>query len=416
MAGDGLPRTVGHPGAVPPSRPPVLTSPRTALARPSVPGRRARCQRCCSWRTPRPGDLGRARPGQSRSVTAPGPWDLPEPRAGIDRELSADRFLGCHDSRRLVPRPPADPRNQVRRAVPGQTACAVRLATARRRLPVVRRHRAGRSHPLRPLPRCSPGGCRTSRGGPCAPGRTRTCGTRFRKPLLYPLSYGGSWPGGPRAAPGEEAWRCYRAPGHRTGATPRPRACAPGLRPSWPGPAPPMLTGALSREDTGATPHRGSSRGLDSRRVTVVGGGSSGHAIDPDDSRGPVGEVRAVRLRAPRAAGRRRYRGTRPRWRRAQGERLSKSSVSGRTARTFSPRVRLRYASPSFLMVRSRCSTRCAPQSQTTSLLHAAAEGAVLDLGNDGPRHGTVLAGRHRSLRTWRTVTLCRRACDPMPA
>jgi hypothetical protein len=24
-----------------------------------------------------------------------------------------------------------------------------------------------------------------------APGRTRTCDTRFRKPLLYPLSYGG---------------------------------------------------------------------------------------------------------------------------------------------------------------------------------------------------------------------------------
>ena len=28
----------------------------------------------------------------------------------------------------------------------------------------------------------------------CAPGRIRTCGTRFRKPLLYPLSYGGSQP------------------------------------------------------------------------------------------------------------------------------------------------------------------------------------------------------------------------------
>jgi hypothetical protein len=27
---------------------------------------------------------------------------------------------------------------------------------------------------------------------PGAPGRTRTCDTRFRKPLLYPLSYGGS--------------------------------------------------------------------------------------------------------------------------------------------------------------------------------------------------------------------------------
>src|SRR5690606_171369 len=26
-----------------------------------------------------------------------------------------------------------------------------------------------------------------------APGRIRTCGTRFRKPLLYPLSYGGVW-------------------------------------------------------------------------------------------------------------------------------------------------------------------------------------------------------------------------------
>ena len=29
-----------------------------------------------------------------------------------------------------------------------------------------------------------------SRSG--APGRTRTCGTRFRKPLLYPLSYEGA--------------------------------------------------------------------------------------------------------------------------------------------------------------------------------------------------------------------------------
>ena len=26
----------------------------------------------------------------------------------------------------------------------------------------------------------------------CAPGRIRTCDTRFRKPVLYPLSYGGS--------------------------------------------------------------------------------------------------------------------------------------------------------------------------------------------------------------------------------
>ena len=26
-----------------------------------------------------------------------------------------------------------------------------------------------------------------------APDRTRTCGTRFRKPLLYPLSYRGIW-------------------------------------------------------------------------------------------------------------------------------------------------------------------------------------------------------------------------------
>jgi hypothetical protein len=25
----------------------------------------------------------------------------------------------------------------------------------------------------------------------CAPGRIRTCGTRYRKPVLYPLSYGG---------------------------------------------------------------------------------------------------------------------------------------------------------------------------------------------------------------------------------
>ncbi len=27
-----------------------------------------------------------------------------------------------------------------------------------------------------------------------APGRTRTSDTRFRKPLLYPLSYEGGWP------------------------------------------------------------------------------------------------------------------------------------------------------------------------------------------------------------------------------
>ena len=25
------------------------------------------------------------------------------------------------------------------------------------------------------------------------PGRTRTCDLRFRKPMLYPLSYGGGW-------------------------------------------------------------------------------------------------------------------------------------------------------------------------------------------------------------------------------
>jgi hypothetical protein len=31
----------------------------------------------------------------------------------------------------------------------------------------------------------------------CAPGRIRTCDTRFRKPLLYPLSYEGSVPAGP---------------------------------------------------------------------------------------------------------------------------------------------------------------------------------------------------------------------------
>ena len=36
---------------------------------------------------------------------------------------------------------------------------------------------------------------------PGAPGRIRTCGARFRKPLLYPLSYGG--PGG-RAHPGAQ--------------------------------------------------------------------------------------------------------------------------------------------------------------------------------------------------------------------
>ena len=32
-----------------------------------------------------------------------------------------------------------------------------------------------------------------------APGRTRTCDLRFRKPLLYPLSYGGE--DGPKRGP-----------------------------------------------------------------------------------------------------------------------------------------------------------------------------------------------------------------------
>ena len=40
------------------------------------------------------------------------------------------------------------------------------------------------------------GQCRWRIGGnPCvisAPGMIRTCDTRFRKPMLYPLSYGGS--------------------------------------------------------------------------------------------------------------------------------------------------------------------------------------------------------------------------------
>ena len=42
----------------------------------------------------------------------------------------------------------------------------------------------------RMLKRCWSGGILTARGG--APGRNRTCDTRFRKPLLYPLSYEGA--------------------------------------------------------------------------------------------------------------------------------------------------------------------------------------------------------------------------------
>src|SRR5690554_6301886 len=41
-----------------------------------------------------------------------------------------------------------------------------------------------------------------------APGRTRTCNLRIRRPLLYPLSYGGG--GGRSATPRREA-----GPGHR---------------------------------------------------------------------------------------------------------------------------------------------------------------------------------------------------------
>src|SRR5664280_1949799 len=47
---------------------------------------------------------------------------------------------------------------------------------------------------LRPLTSCSEPAVRRSeiRWSRSAPGRIRTCGTRFRKPLLYPLSYGGA--------------------------------------------------------------------------------------------------------------------------------------------------------------------------------------------------------------------------------
>src|SRR5918912_552365 len=40
-----------------------------------------------------------------------------------------------------------------------------------------------------------------------APGRIRTCGTRFRKPMLYPLSYGGSRPARRAGRPGCAATR-----------------------------------------------------------------------------------------------------------------------------------------------------------------------------------------------------------------
>ncbi len=53
-----------------------------------------------------------------------------------------------------------------------------------------------------------------------APGRTRTCDARFRKPTLYPLSYGGGgWQFGWRVAPGANSGRPkpYRRPPHIPG-------------------------------------------------------------------------------------------------------------------------------------------------------------------------------------------------------
>jgi site-specific DNA recombinase len=40
-----------------------------------------------------------------------------------------------------------------------------------------------------------------------APGRTRTCDTRFRKPLLYPLSYRGRGGAAPKGGIGDRSWR-----------------------------------------------------------------------------------------------------------------------------------------------------------------------------------------------------------------
>ena len=42
---------------------------------------------------------------------------------------------------------------------------------------------------------------RNGRGRKGASGRIRTCGTWYRKPVLYPLSYGGIGPAGPGADP-----------------------------------------------------------------------------------------------------------------------------------------------------------------------------------------------------------------------
>ncbi len=69
------------------------------------------------------------------------------------------------------------------------------------------------------------------RGG--APGRIRTCDTRFRKPMLYPLSYEGGRGDRSRSGSvvgavvpvGERAWWSRRAP--RAG--PRTRRTKPAL-------------------------------------------------------------------------------------------------------------------------------------------------------------------------------------------
>ena len=61
-----------------------------------------------------------------------------------------------------------------------------------------------------------------SRRGPYAgaPGTTRTCDLRFRKPLLYPLSYGGGgWQLGLQLAIGYER---YRSSGITYQSTPQP--------------------------------------------------------------------------------------------------------------------------------------------------------------------------------------------------
>ncbi len=149
----------------------------------------------------------------------------------IETEIAdLERRLG---RRRPVARPLADPRRHARRGAPGRAASAVRLATARRRLPAGRQRPRCRSHPLRSRQRDSPARRTRKCGGPVgAPGRNRTCNLRIRSPLLYPVELRGqdalpSWRLQLRQ------WRDRGAGGGRPGGRKPTLAGARGYRP-WP--------------------------------------------------------------------------------------------------------------------------------------------------------------------------------------